>query len=148
MSLELSILLRNGRIWTAKKRREQTQKKKKLSLDKPPSKKLALLPSSRFNTTVDDSKLERTSKGYVPVNTLKSTVWAVKTYTTWAKQRNHPQICLINPTLRVCCVTAYSALFLKQEQMVLDLFLLDAGCTGSENYDSLLDGTGIFTSGG
>ncbi len=31
---------------------ENKRKRKKLSLDKPPSKKLALSPSSRFNTVV------------------------------------------------------------------------------------------------
>ena len=62
------------------------RKRKNLSLPKP-SKKLALSPSSRFNTTTDVEVAEA-SKGFIPTNTAKSTGWALNTFTTWAKQRN------------------------------------------------------------
>ena len=62
------------------------RKRKSLSLPKP-SKKLALSPTSRFNTTTD-AEVQEASKGYVPANTAKSTGWAVNTYTIWARQRN------------------------------------------------------------
>ena len=69
-----------------KEEKAAKRKRKGLSLPKP-SKKLALSPTSRFNTTTD-TEVQEASKGYVPANTAKSTGWAVNTYTTWARQRN------------------------------------------------------------
>ena len=62
------------------------RKRKKLSLPKS-TKKKALSPSSRFNS-VDDSVLEESSKGFVPANTERSTLWATNTYASWATERN------------------------------------------------------------
>ena len=51
-------------------------------------KKKVLSPSSRFNITVSDSEIEKSSKGYIPKNTSRSTSWAVRVFTQWIEQRN------------------------------------------------------------
>ena len=51
-------------------------------------KKKVLSPSSRFNITVSNAEIEKSSKGYIPKNTSRSTSWAVHVFTQWMEQRN------------------------------------------------------------
>lgn len=60
-------------------------KRKKLSLSKG---KKVLSPSSRFNTTVTEKQVNVLSKGCVPKNTARSTIWAVRVFKEWIDQRN------------------------------------------------------------
>ena len=48
-------------------------KRQKLPLHLNKEKKKALSPSSRFNITVSDAEIEKSSKGYIPKNTSRST---------------------------------------------------------------------------
>ena len=50
-------------------------KRSKLSL----AKKKPLSPMTRFNTTVTEEEIEKSSKGCIPAITAKSTNWAVRT---------------------------------------------------------------------
>ena len=61
------------------------EKRRKLSLSKG---KKVLSPSSRFNTAVTEKEINTLSKGYVPKNTARSTVWAVRVFKEWLDQRN------------------------------------------------------------
>ena len=65
-----------------------TAKKQKLSLHLSKERKKVLSPSSRFNTTVSDAEVEKSSKGCVPKNTSRSTSWAVRVFNQWIEQRN------------------------------------------------------------
>ena len=47
-----------------------------------------LSPSKRFNKIVTDKEVEEASKGYVPVNTARSTGWALRVFLEWAAQDN------------------------------------------------------------
>ena len=66
----------------------ENSKRKKLSLKSSKKAKVPLSPSTRFNTTVSEEEIAKTSKGCVPVNTTRSTGWALRTYQSWARQRN------------------------------------------------------------
>ena len=66
----------------------ENSKQKKLPLKSSKKAKLPSSPSTRFNATVSEEEIAKTSKGFVPVNTARSTGWALKTYQTWASQRN------------------------------------------------------------
>ncbi len=66
----------------------ENSKWKQLSLKSSKKAKVPLSPSTRFNTTVSEEEIAKTSKGCVPVNTARSTAWALRTYQSWAKQRN------------------------------------------------------------
>ena len=63
-------------------------KRLKLPLQLNKQKKKVLSPSSRFNTTVSDAEIDKSSKGYIPKNTSRSTSWAVRVFTQWVEQRN------------------------------------------------------------
>ena len=62
-------------------------KKQKLSLQLQKEKKV-LSPSSRFNTTVSNEEVNKSSKGCIPKNTSRSTSWTVRVYKQWIEQRN------------------------------------------------------------
>ena len=62
-------------------------KKQKLSLQLQKEKKV-LSPSSRFNTTVSNEEVNKSSKGCIPKNTSCSTSWTVRVYKQWIEQRN------------------------------------------------------------
>ena len=61
-------------------------KRSKLSLAKTMA--TALSPTSRFNVTVTEEDIDKSSKGCIPAGTAKSTSWAVCTFQHWIKQRN------------------------------------------------------------
>ena len=54
-------------------------KRKQLSLGKP-AKKAALLPSKRFEKTISEEEVQKTSKGCIPANATRSTRWALRTF--------------------------------------------------------------------
>ena len=63
-------------------------KRSKLSLAKTRAKTKPLSPTSRFNVTVTEEEIDKSSKGCIPVGTARSTDWAVRTFQQWLKQRN------------------------------------------------------------
>ena len=56
----------------------------KLSL----SKQKPLSPSSRFNVSVTEDMVGKSSKGIIPKGTAKATIWAQRTFYDWITQRN------------------------------------------------------------
>jgi hypothetical protein len=44
--------------------------------------------SNRFNVTVSEDELAQSSKGCIPMNTARSTGWAIRTFQSWANQQN------------------------------------------------------------
>ena len=62
-------------------------KRSKLSLAK--KKALALSPTSRFNITVTEEDIDKLSKEYIPVGTVRSTNWAVCTFQQSIKQKTN-----------------------------------------------------------
>ena len=51
-------------------------------------KRRKLAPSDRFKVSSDQVEIDRIKKGYVPMNTQKSTNWAVKVFNEWRGSRS------------------------------------------------------------
>ena len=54
-------------------------------------KRKPLSPSSRFNVTVTEDMVEKSSKGIIPKGTAKATIWAQRTFYDWVTH-NHNQL--------------------------------------------------------
>ena len=65
-------------------------KKAKLSLakGKENKKRQVLSLSKRFNVTLTESEVIKSSKGVIPANTARSTSWAMRVFHEWVTQRN------------------------------------------------------------
>ena len=51
-------------------------------------KRMKLAPSDCFKVSSDQEEIDRITKGYVPMNTQKSTNWAVKVFNEWRGSRS------------------------------------------------------------
>ena len=65
-------------------------KTKRLKLSLP--KRNPLSPSSRFNATITEEMVEKSSKGIIPKGTKKAKSWAIRTFRDWIMQRNKREL--------------------------------------------------------